>query len=60
MTMLHILKYLEKRDKMPEGMGKFTSEMEARKNQTEMMFMKNIISEMDTVEERINKDKVIL
>lgn len=57
--MLHILKYLEKRDKMPEGMGKFTSQMEARKNQTEM-FMKNIISEMDTVEERINKDKVIL
>lgn len=57
--MLHILKYLEKRDKMPEGMRKFTSQMEARKNQTEM-FMKNIISEMDTVEERINKDKVIL
>lgn len=41
-------------------MGNFTREMEASKNQTEMMFVKNIILEMDTVEERINKDKVIL
>ena len=46
---------------MREEIGKFSKEMEARKkNQMEMTFVKDTISEMDMVENVINKDEVRL
>lgn len=48
-------------DKICEEIGKFSKEMETRKkNQMEMTFMKDAISEMDMVGNIINKDEVRL
>lgn len=45
---------------MYEEMGNFTREMVGWRNEMVMMFVKSIILERDTVQERINKGKVIL